>query len=516
MKKLFALALVLLMVLSLGAGALAAGDGSITITNATIGKDYAIYKVFDATYSGRNVAYTYTKTGETDALFAILSGTGSPFELTASTVANVYNVTVRAGKDAAAISTFLTANKTYLTQTAAATAATETVAFTGLDYGYYYITSALGAVVTIDTAAPSAEVVDKNQGSNWDLSGHGKAIMVVGAGGQEELVEINSANYGDELTFRIGVNAVNYEKGKQVLQYVINDTMAAGLSFVEGSLKVTVDGKTLGAADYTLTPAGQSFKVSIPWATGSAEAGYTPKYSANAVIIVEYKATVTADAAIAGEGNKNTATYDYQTVDDKPDGPWHESKTEETTTYVFALGILKTDEKGSPLAGAKFALTDEAGHPIYVTAADDSGTYVFDAQSKSNEVVSPASGLIVIKGLAAGTYKLTETEAPRGYNLLENVITVEASIESVKNYTTTITTYYDKDGNVVSQEVAGGSSKTTTAAVNVVPVTVVNKAGTELPSTGGIGTTLFYVLGGLLVVGAVILFVTRKRMKSEG
>ena len=134
MKKLFALALVLLMVLSLGAGALAAGDGSITITNATIGKDYAIYKVFDATYSGSNVAYTYTKTGETDALFAILSGTGSPFELTASTVANVYNVTVRAGKDAAAISTFLTANKQYLTQTKAATAATETVAFTGLDY----------------------------------------------------------------------------------------------------------------------------------------------------------------------------------------------------------------------------------------------------------------------------------------------------------------------------------------------------------------------------------------------
>ena len=431
-------------------------------------------------------------------------------------MANVYNVTVKAGKDAAAISTFLTANMQYLTQTKAATATTEKVKFTGLDYGYYYITSALGAVVTIDTAAPSAEVVDKNQGSSWDLSEHGKAIVVVGADGQEELVEINSANYGDELTFRIGVNAVNYEKGKQVLQYVINDTMAAGLSFVDGSLKVTVDGKTLGAADYTLTPAGQSFKASIPWANGSAEAGYTPKYSANAVIIVEYKATVTNAAAIAGEGNKNTATYDYQTVDDTTGEPWHESKPEETTTYVFALGILKTDEKGSPLAGAKFALTDEAGHPIYVTAADDSGTYVFDAQSESNEVVSPASGLIVIKGLAAGTYELTETEAPRGYNLLENVITVEASVESVENYTTTITTYCDKDGNVVSQEVAGGTSKTTTAAVNVVPVTVVNKAGTELPSTGGIGTTLFYVLGGLLVVGAVILFVTRKRMKSEG
>ncbi len=516
MKKIFALALVLLMVLSLGAGALAAGDGSITITNATIGKEYVIYKVFDATYSGSNVAYTYTKTGEYDALFAILSDANSPFELTASTVTNVYNVTVKAGKDAAAISTFLTANKQYLTQTKATTAATEKVEFTGLDYGYYYITSALGAVVTIDTAAPSAEVVDKNQGSSWDLSEHGKAIVVVGADGQEELVEINSANYGDELTFRIGVNAVNYEKGKQVLQYVINDTMAAGLSFVDGSLKVTVDGTALNAGDYTLTTAGQSFKVSIPWATGSAEAGYTPKYSANAVIIVEYKATVTAAAEIAGEGNKNTATYDYQTVDDTTDGPWHESNREETTTYVFALGILKTDEKGSPLAGAKFALTDENGQPIYVTAADDSGTYVFDAQSESNEVVSPASGLIVIKGLAAGTYKLTETEEPRGYNLLENVITVEASIESVKNYTTTITTYYDKDGNVVSQEVAGGSSKTTTAAVNVVPVTVVNKAGTELPSTGGIGTTLFYVLGGLLVVGAVILFVTRKRMKSEG
>ena len=91
---------------------------------------------------------------------------------------------------------------------------------------------------------------------------------------------------------------------------------------------------------------------------------------------------------------------------------------------------------------------------------------------------------------------------------------VTAEISETNTYTTTITTYYDADGNVVGKD-ESTTNEDTTVGTNVVPLVVVNQNGTELPSTGGIGTTIFYVLGGVLVVGAGVLLIVRKRMSSE-
>ena len=241
------------------------------------------------------------------------------------------------------------------------------------------------------------------------------------------------------------------------------------------------------------------------------------EYGANYKIEVKYSATVNNSAVLANPGNKNTANFTYDTktpgtptLDPKPTPTYPEENERETTTYVYALGILKVDPKGNPLKGAEFTVSGENGS-ISAKATATPGVYEYCAagtegavtQFKTNE-----NGVLTIKGLAAGTYDVTETVAPAGYNLLKDPVQVEAKLKEA--YTETITVYKDADGNVTSEVTT--DTVTHTAAANVAPLVVVNQAGTELPSTGGMGTTLFYVLGGILAVGAVVLLVVKKRM----
>ena len=139
-----------------------------------------------------------------------------------------------------------------------------------------------------------------------------------------------------------------------------------------------------------------------------------------------------------------------------------------------------------------------------------------------------ANGKLVIAGIDADSETAVvltgkETKAPDGYNKLEGTFDLTTIVMSSETTTThgEKTTYYDADGNIVDEQVTGGSSKTRNeiTALDEVPAAsiqkVVNKQGTELPSTGGIGTTIFYVIGAILVLGAGILLVTRRRMNAN-
>ena len=240
MKKLLFFLMAALLLVGVCTAAVAENDGSITIQNATAGQTYAIYKVFDATYSGTNISYTYTKTGESDALFAALTDTEdalNPFVLTATVVENVYNVTINADATAEAISEWLTAHKDLLTQTASQVAASSTVVFENLPYGYYYVTSTLGAAVSIDTVTPNVTIIDKNQEPDWDNGG--KYINVAGV-----RVYINSANIGETLNFVVPVVATNGVGDKLATSYIIDDTLPTGITFND-DLKVYIDGDEL-------------------------------------------------------------------------------------------------------------------------------------------------------------------------------------------------------------------------------------------------------------------------------
>ncbi|MCR5635616.1 MAG: LPXTG cell wall anchor domain-containing protein [Clostridiales bacterium] len=511
-KKILALlmAAMLIFAMTITASAEEPTTGSITITNATVGETYSAYKIFDATYESGDhdkVSYTYTKTGDSDAVYAALTAAGSPFTLAPTTTANVYNVTTTE-TDGAVIADWLKANVIDLLTAAAGPveAATDTVTFSGLDFGYYYITSTLGSIVTLDTNNPTVNVIDKNQGG--PVIG-GKSIV------EDTDTLLSSARFGDTISFKVQGTTTNYNGTDKVVEVFVNDAIDEGLTYDKTSLKVYIADSELDVdEDYTIVYAADdhSFKITIDMYD---DANNQFLYDSPSDLVVTYDATLNTSAEIAADGNKNTANIDYRTENDtetETDTEYHKSSDVETVTYTYALAILKVDENGDALEGAIFSVEDADGNAVNVTATADAGVYNYDADSTSNLVTSPASGLIIIKGVDAGTYTITETQAPAEYNKLASPIDIIAALESTSTYTETITTYYDADGNVTQTEVTGGSSTTTTAPVPVVATTVQNHKGAELPTTGGIGTTIFYVVGGILVLGAAVLLITKKRM----
>ena len=549
-KKLFAALLAVIMVMALvTVPALAAGNGEITITNATKDATYKLYKVFDATYVENSnplqVVYTYSGTGD---FLTALKGNNSPFTLTETSTSGKYNVTLNpkfTSTDNASeheatgseIAAWLGSQSQKLSQVGADVKATSsTVKFTGLDYGYYYITSTVneGANVTITSAVPTADVIDKN--TRPSPSEYGYKYIVDKDG--NKITGDSIVNYGDTVYYVLQVKATNYVGDKMLTEYVAHDVLGEGLKDLRVT-KVTVldeDKNTTQTltlnTDYTVSTTNAdncTVEITIPWVsgTGTADDPYTSLYNATSTITIYVQATVDTDATIGkpGEGETSNLTnkgwFAWKDEEDNITVPEDPTKTTVTST-TYAIGIYKTDAKGTALSGANFTIKGSDGKQIYVKSTNADGVYEFVAAvgetetaptgaSVTNTVVSPASGKIIIKGVASDTYTLTETVAPTGYNLLTSPVTVESTEFSASTTTTTI--YKDEKGNITDVETQ--NTETVTFDVNVAAVNVVNNVGTTLPETGGIGTTIFYVLGGVLVVAAIVLLVTRKRMKEE-
>jgi len=593
-KKLLALGLALIMCLGMATTAFAAGEvqkvqyqtdesimGTITIKNATIGKEYKVYQLFDATVAGDKVAYTTTK--EVAEKFNVIDG--NVFEFKPNT-AGSYNVSIKTDPETnetysnekviAFLQNFVEEktegeNSTvevagtlpYLTMSST-TATNETIQFTNVPLGYYLVASSLGATITLDAADASATIIDKNQsGPSWD--GDGKVIVNEDAETDaEKEVKVDSANYGDTIKFKVSVYTTNYEGADPIIEYTVKDVLDGGMSYVtkDGSPDVTVrvqgQDEPLSADQYSIAYGKKtvdevevddpnSFIITIKWnnyteSEGKVIAG-DMLYDSPSKITVEYSATVEDSAVIAGEGNKNTANFGYTTV--KEDGTTEdkgheESNKKETKTYVYALGIVKTNLQSEMLDDATFILElDGKGLIVEEINADGTevvgdthtGIYKFvgyaNAESTDPEgntvpaqdptPVTTIGGKILVKGVEDGTYTLTETKAPAGYNALVESVTVDAVLEVQYSDTVTETIYYDKD-NKVTNVVTDATNTVTVNETFDSPVawkTVVNFTGTLLPSTGGIGTTIFYVVGGLLVAGAGILLITKKRMSKE-
>ena len=284
-------------------------------------------------------------------------------------------------------------------------------------------------------------------------------------------------------------------------------------------------------------------------------------YNSDVTIVVDYYMVLDDTAVVDEPGNPNYAQYAYTPVetdsngkptvvpkepDDEEDKPSQLKEVDEATVYTFALAFVKVDNKGTTLADATFEL------PFYVEKDLQNGTYVYamtneeyaakvaaiDADDVNypsaadkkaakeafiNSVTTTADGVITIKGMKQGTYTFTETEAPVGFNKLEGSFTVEAKKSGAGVTTKTESTIYlDAQGNVtdVYTTTTVTPAPNTDADINVtnVPVyefnPIVNQQGTELPSTGGIGTTIFYVVGAILVIGAGVILITRRRMDA--
>ena len=472
MKKCISLmlALVLVMALTVGVSAQtvgAEGGATITINNAAKGETYNVYKLFGATVTGTeggSIAYT----GE------IPTSLAAYFEKDAAD-----NISL---KDGVTDDVLFAALKTWAS-TAAVTETAESdgsvLVFQGLEYGYYVVTSSQNtSAISVTSTNPDATIYDKNATVPQLVS---------------KTVDKADVSFGDTVTYTVTFNTANFDgkdtAAKRIVSYTIADDLPAYLK------DVTVTAIKVDDTAITTQLFDANKKITIPWVDGKGDS----LYKNGATVTITYTAKITDSAAIAGAGNKNTVTLTW-TKDDNSTG---NGGTKDVVVKTYAFVLKKVDQKGNALSGATFQL------PFQV-AEVETGVYNYDGAGTAT-VTTPETGVIVVKGVASGTYSVTETVAPTGYNKLTAPVSVVVT-ETAATATDSVT-YLDKSGNEVDEATADGVTVTyanETLAADV--AVVVNKTGSELPSTGGMGTTVFYVIGGLLMAGAAVMLITKKRM----
>ena len=323
---------------------------------------------------------------------------------------------------------------------------------TGLANGYYYITTTTGTVVTIDSTNPNATVDDKNIIPGVDKKITGASSY--DADGKKALAQV-----GTQVEFTATITV-----GKGQIGYEFNDTMTSGLTYVADSLTVT----GIPAAGYTATASGQSIKVGF-------DDDEIAKLAQGAKIVLTYKATITENA-LNDDPEKNTATISYG------NNGQYTSEPSVTEVYNAQFTVTKQDGNNQPLAGAGFVIAN-ADNKYYKL---DNGVVTWvDSIEDADEHVSDAQGAVAaFTGLANGTYTLVEKTVPAGYNKAAD-----------QNFTVAEHDYTATNLEQTAQ--------------------VINTAGSVLPSTGGIGTTIFYIIGAILVIGAGVVLVTRRRMNAN-
>lgn len=351
---------------------------------------------------------------------------------------------------------------------------------------------------------PNATIVDKNSSTPKDLT---KTATATATGTDK------SFSIGDTVTYTVRFKTSNYygagEDAREIVSYTIEDTLPEFLSDVKvTSIIVDNDGNEATPNDQTKIKAqfNEDKKIVIDWYD---EENNQFLYNNGATIIITYTAKVTDKAAIDGTGNTNKVTVKWTTKGHDEPVPDKKLETNETI-FTYAIALKKVNNEGKALSGAVFEF------PFYVEVdADTDGAYIYAGttakEGLTNKITTPDDGVIVVKGVASGSYTITEFKAPDGYNKLTGPVTVVAKKTGATSTHTTV--YLDENGNITNTETEK-DVKVDIANIAATAVVVVNKAGTELPSTGGMGTTIFYVLGSALVLGAVVLLVTKKRMSD--
>lgn len=498
-KQLASLLLAAALLISMATVALADGTNTITVNKAEPGATYKIYKMMSLTNSGANYAYKVESGWQAffraaDAEKGITAGPGADYV----TIDDNGYVTWNTGKDAANLAPlavqYVTDNSTTVTAANTIIATKPTtgdckVEFTGLESGYYLITSTNGtkAIIASTPTNKTEFITEKNTNPTT-----GKEVQ---EDSDSTWGSANSAQIGDTVNFKA---TVTIRPG--AVNYVMHDVMADGLTFDASSVKVYTTWTAPGAQNNVELPGGNYTVTASPSDSCTFEVKFADTYLAT--ITAETKLTVTYTAVLnanavpgTAELNKEQLTWGDKTTSTE-ETAWNKT---ETTTYQFdILKYAAGDTSKKPLAGATFELynnnhKDTDGNATLVKLVKESetegaagavGTVVYRVATPE-EIAAGTNVLtrfttvenkkIVIKGVDLDEYYLKEIEAPPGFNLPKATFKAEVT------------------GNSLTFEIE-------------------NKSGAELPSTGGMGTTLFYLLGSVMVVSAGVLLVTKRRM----
>jgi len=500
-RKLTSILVLIAMLFMIAAPAMAADpatdkttetNGSVTVTNPKEGQTYTLYKLFDAD-TGANNAITYTlpngKTADDLVYTDAKGGKHQWFKLNDNGFVEVYDSSV--GVDWAKDPNAIAWAKSFGTLVSNPITASDPVqagevTWSELSYGYYFVDTTLGSFIGVNSANKDAQIQEKNEVPGIEKKVQEDSLEKTDSEGWQDN---NDADINQVVNFKTTVSA---KPGAQ--QYVVHDVMSAGLTLTPNSVKV----KDVDSANYTVeynptcTHADLTTRELQKCAfTITFKQDYLDTIKENTDIVITYSATLNKDAVIAGDGNPNDTKLDY--------GDNNHTEWDTTITYTYKFDLVKTDETSKVLDGAEFNLYDaEKGGNLIPLVKEDGYYRVANETEKTAEGFESATitaGQALIKGLDGHTsYWLEETKAPEGYNKLTARKEVKIEDDNLEAKVETIE-------NVLTWTEGG--------------VQVVNKAGTLLPSTGGIGTTIFYVVGAALVVGAGVLLVTKKRMTGQ-
>lgn len=437
----------------------AANNGTITINKAVVDETYSIYRVLDLeTYDKTNNHYIYRANEKFEAF--ITSTEGQKYLEARNENGATYYVW-KTGADVVEFSkaalAYAKANNVIPVDSKKATSTT--VKFDKLPLGYYLVDTTTGSLLNLTTTNPDAVIDEKNT-----------VVPKVDKDVKEDSTgnygKTNDATIGDTIEFKATITT-----GAGFTKYVLRDTMSTGLTFNTNSVVVKVGTTTVDKSNYTVTPNKDGYTFVVEF-----KDSYIVTLPKNTVIEVYYTATLNENAVVEGNGNPNELDLAY--------GENNTTDKVKTTTYTYAFDLVKNDKDKNQLEGAKFKLLDKTGKEIKVVLVDVTKN-IYRVAVGNEEGVLIVVGKATIEGLDADEYQLEEVEAPVGYNKLTS--TVKFTITG-------------KNGNNTYERVSNE---------------VINYTGSQLPETGGMGTTLFLTLGSILVIGFGLLLVTKLRVYKE-
>ncbi len=530
-KRIIGLLLSLVMLIAMAIPVSAAGDTTYTITinNEKAGHEYGAYQVFAGDLSegvlsnivwgsGVNGTTLLTALQETDTYSACANAADVAVELAKANAAEVEAFAVIVGAHLKSSPTGEVKAKPYEISglSAGYYLVKDTKSVTGSDAQTRFILKVVGNVsVDPKFAVPTLEKKVKENDQYVANDGYGAGYN-----------DVADYTIGDKVPFKL-IGTVPDMKGYTSYQYTFHDTMSAGLTLDSDSIHVYLaSAKNTDLSEATLLI--QDTHYTLPsnnhctFEVSFAALNQVPNVAAGKYIIVTYNATLNSNAIIGLEGNPNEA---YLQFSNNPNAGGGEdtgsSPVDKAIVFTYQLDTTKVDgaNADTKLSGAEFVLFNSAQNKVAIVSGGKITSWAAATTEATNwpegSILTSAesTGLFSVAGLDDGTYYLKETKAPAGYNLMTNLtkIVIDATTANNQAWNGTASAAL----TALAVKVNDGSPTAGSTSTGAVAVNVENNKGATLPATGGIGTTWLYIIGGILVIGAAVLLITKRRLGAN-